>query len=91
MMGAMSRLGRASLGELPTDDLKIADAAHGHVGRNEAGRLRWHSTAQNVDSGHSFTSFCRQGDGIRSFCGAPITKLGGKMERPNDSTRGTWT
>ena len=89
MMGAMSRLGKASPGELPTDDLKIADAAHGHVGRNEAGRLRWHSTAQNVDSGHSFTSFCRQGDGIRSYCGATIAMMGSKMERSNDSTRGT--
>ena len=75
--------------ELPIDDLKIADAAHGHVCRNEAGRLRGHCAAQNVDSGHSFTSSCRQGDGIRSFCGATITKMVGKMERSNDSTRGT--
>ena len=89
MMGAMSRLGRASLGELPTDDLKVADAAHGHVGRNEAGRLRWHSTAQNVDSGHSFTSSCCHSDGFRSFCGATITKMIGKMERSIYSMRGT--
>ena len=75
--------------ELPINDLEIADAVHGHVCQNEAGRLRWHSTAQYFDSDHRFTSSCCNSDGIRSYCGATIAKMASKMARSNDSTRGT--